>query len=392
MTTYNLDTIISKYIHRPIIVKNLELPPLYARVSGGTEKDESNRDIEGIKHPDWIRAAENTFNSPTNVRRLFIGDNKVYIQYFQPPVMSGNQTKYWLEYSMADGDRLGNILSEVLGYKKNLEEALAMGGKPPEKVKVTKTGLGAISNDWKMSNLEEVYITPSILVSEDIQLRIGAASELLQVMIARPVGVATKHDLPQALFEMANGGAIKNIRTRFPRLRTVAFMTNIEAALELQGARNLRDGLPESLLDAGINFYQNANKNGVLGVSSFIVSQIPFDEGYNKTLNFVTRPGIYKYDALILDSFVNKYKAKLTDLARANTPGRNLAKQTSTEESTTKTEYEKTLDAICSKYGDGVLHATLLLINSGEHREEIKAEIAKMSKDGKAKYSALISH
>lgn len=390
--TYNLDSIISKYIHRPLIIlKGGEtLPPLYARISGA--EGETRIDADGIKRPEWIHAAESTFNSPTNVRRLFIGDKKVFIQYYQPPIMSGKPGKYWAEYSLTEKDRLDTIMKSVMEYNTKLNEAISMNAKPPEVVKVTKTGLGALSNNWKMSNLEEVYITPSILVSEDILNKIPKSDEVLKVLMASPVGKALSSNVPQLIFEQANGGAIKNIRTRFPRLRTVGFLTNIEQALEIPGSRNFRDGAPQSLKEETIHWWEIAARNNSISVCSMCVSQIPFEDNNADIQTFITRPGIYKYDAQVLDAYAKKYKERILDIARANRD-KSLGKATQNKEepvATEKSEYEKYLDSMIEKHGTAVVKSALILVNSGPHRSEVKEELQKMTKEGKAKYQALL--
>lgn len=388
--TYNLDTIISKYIHRPIISKNADLPPLYARVSGAKET-ESSIDAEGIKNPLWIKATESTFNSPTNVRRLFIGDTKVFIQYYQPPVMSGKQNNYWLEYSLTDEDRLDKMAQDIMTFNTRFSEAAAMGAKPPTPIKVTKTGMGAVANNWKMSNLEEIYITPSVILSDDIKQRINGAFAIFNGLAQQPTGKIVKSNIPQLIFESVNGGNIKNIRTRFPRLRTVAFATNLEQALGVSGAKRFNEGQPKSLDEAGINWYSLANKCGATQVCSIVVSVVPFDNSNDKLLNFITRPGIYKYDATILDGYVVKYKEQITVYARANRD-KALGKTPATEEKevTTKTEYEKLLDSMLDSYGEAAVQSTLMLVKSAKHKQELKDEISKMTKEGKEKYSKYV--
>lgn len=382
---YNLDTLISKYIHRPIIKSDETLPPLYARV--GTE-NESTFDLDGMKNPIWQQAVASNYNSPTNVRRLFIGDKKVSIQYFQPPISGGKSSgKYWVTYNIKPNEELDKLAFNVLNYNQVVMDAAMKGERKPDRASLSKTGMGAFSNHWKMSNIEEVYITPSILMSEDIRAQFGDAEKVFAAFMAKPVGVLLQGDLPLKIFEYANGFNIKNIRTRFPRLRTVAFATNIDKLLELRGATNLREGLPAELSDLGLRWFDHVAKLGAGQVSSFMQAQVPF-ETTQPCVEFSIRPGIYKFDATILQPFVDKYKAKVLELGRKQ---RDAARQQQMEqEKAAKSEYETYLDELLQTKGEAITKAAIQLTFARSTKEEIDSTFNEMSTDGKQKYRQML--
>lgn len=393
-TRYNLDTLVSKYIHRPII-KGEDLPPLYARTNplgenGPGAEYECAADIDGMKNPAWQKNVLIRYNSPTNVRRLFIGDKKVTIQYYQPPV---NKTakgagEYWVTYSYDNKDNLSNIVNTVLNYNKLVMENAMGGREKPERYIVTRTGLGALSNNWKMSNIEEVYITPSILISEDIRTQFPESEQMLMQILSNPVGTMAKSDLPLKIFEYANGFNIKNIRTRFPRLRTVAFATNLEQAMDITGAMKLREGLPAQLSENGLRWVIHMNNLGIKQVSTIVISSVPFSKT-SLDVEFQIRPGVYKFDAEILVPYFEKYKAKILELGRQQRDA-ELGIKRDEEKSLTKSDYEQYLDTLLAEKGNAVVTAAIQLSFARSTKEEIDKEFDLMSAEGKQKYRQML--
>ena len=389
---YNLDNIISKAIHRPAIKSRPELPPLYARVGN---ESESTIDANALKDPVWIAKAQESFNSPTNVRRLFIGDRKVYIQYYVPYIMNGKSAdKLWAEYSYEQGNSLEDMVNDAESYKQRQQEALANRTKMPPKLSITKTGLGGISAHWKMSNIEEVYVTPSIVYSEDVQRIIGPglAQQVLGLVRQSPVGKLGKLTNVLTIFEAANGGNIKNIRSRFPRLRTVAFMTNIDATMQQTGAK-IESRLPSQLSDLTVKWYKYAQEKGFINNSCTVAfADVPFDKE-DTGLEFIARPAIYKFDAIYLEAYFNKYKEKGLSLARSardKALGRAEEQDTSKREVVSKSTFEQMLDKSYESDGLAVVSATLQLTFSTNTKEEIDKVFASFTKEGRDRYRKLL--
>lgn len=384
---YNLDSIISKYIHRPILKASDNLPPLYART--GSES-ESQSDLEGMSNPLWQKAVQVRYNSPTNVRRLFISDNGVSIQYFQPPFNANEASggnKYWATYSFLSDEKLSTMAYNVLNYNQLVMDAAMRNASKPDRTVVTKTGLGALSNNWKMSNVEEIYITPSILVSEDIRNRFQTAESVYMAFQANPTGKLFNDELPLRIFEYANGSNIKDIRSRFPRLRTVAFATNLDKVLEVPKITSLREGLPAETSELGLKWFKHAAKFNIQGLTSLMVADVPF-ESKAPCVEFAIRPGIYKFDATVLQPFVDKYKAKVTELGRQQRDAlKNIIKE---EAKAAKSEYERMLDSICETKGDTVVAAAIQLTFARSTKDEIDKVFSEMSSEGNQKYRKML--
>ena len=369
-TRINLDTVISKYIHRPVVKQGkISLPPLYARV--GSES-ETNFDAEGMRDIAWKNAVQHTYNSPTNVRRLFIGDNSVAIQYYKSPIRKDKSgTGCWESYTYEEEDNIGQLAQRLIGG---------------ERIYFTGTGLAGLSRHWTMSNVEEIYITPTILLSEAMNGRVDNSKQLCVNMINN-LGKMVSDDKPQAIFEFANGSNVKNIRNRFPRLKTVAFATNLDKMLSLSGAKNLRDGLPVSLSELGVNWYKHIWSLGGGECGSIVISTIPFED--NKPyLEFAVRPGIYRFDAEILQDFAGQYKERALDLARQNRD--NKDNEPVEKSNSVKSDYELLLEKLLAENGEEKLRMAMILTFMRSPQQEIDNTFNSMSDEGRQKFRPLI--
>lgn len=394
---YNLDTIISKAIHRPILTKTggLELPPLYARVGVESETEYMS---EGTKNELWVKATQANYNSPTNVRRLFIGDSSVTIQYYQPPIINGKSSeKYWYNYKLDIDDPLNILAFKSKNYNRLVMSAAMVGQKAPQRIVLTGTGLAAISAHWKMSNIEEIFITPSILASESIENRFALAVGVLSHFIDmsntgnESIGGSLKQagDLALEIFNYTNCNNIKNIRARFPRLKTIGFVTNIDKIMDLVGAKSLNDGIPTTLGEINIKWVSN-NKiaNELPHLCSIGIADIPFTSS-NYT-DFSIRAGIYKFDNEVLEPYINRYRDRVLEIGRStrdNATGANRVENKATIE---KSKYEETLDILEKDKGKNAVSAILQLTFARSSKKEIDEVFNSMSSEGGQKYRKLL--
>lgn len=372
VSKYNLDQIVSKYIHRPILAKE-DLPPLYARMGA---ENETSFDAEGMKNPKWQQAVLTTYNSPTNIRRLFITGKHVYIQYYKPPIVKGKPSTAgnWAEYTFTNNDSL-----EVIG-KNGL-----IGTLGTDRIEIVKTGLGALSNHWKVSNIEEIYIDHWILVSSDVRQRYSEAEGVLQACLTGKQVRATSQ-LLLSIFEQSNGDNIKNIRTRFPRLKTLALLSNLDQIMQVEGSK-IRDTLPNSVNDIGKEWWKCVNNSIRNSFGTFVVSDVPgLPSGPNN--NFAIRPGIYRFDAEVLSDYVEKYKARVLELGRQQRDKK--AQQGKEEEKLEKSEYEVYLDSLKEQYSEAIVKAAIQLTFAHSSKEEIDKSFNSMSTEGRQYYRKLL--
>lgn len=382
---YNIDNIVSKYIHRPIIKGYEDYGPLYARIS---MEGASPTEKIVAEEPKWTQAIAVKYNSPTNVRRLIIGDRKVAIQYYQPVYNATNtgSKSCWVTYSIKDEDVLSDLNNKNMLYDKAIMRGDMGAVKEMEyRPVLTKTGLGALSNNWIMSNIEEVYITSEILMSIDIRQKLGANAEQTWEAMRKSYDRRFKDNIALEIFEMANGNNIKNIRTRFPRLRLVALAHNLDAVM-VPNALAFRDGLPKTKDDISNYWYKHILELGLGEYVSFIISPVPFGKNCDPILDFSIRPGIYKYDDKVLAPYFESYKEKVKEIRRQERYGTKEEQKVETK----KSEYEEYLDKMLEENGENIVRAALQLATARMKTDALDELFGQMSTDGAKKYRDMI--
>ena len=367
----NLDTTISKFIHRPRIKRKdgTYTAPLYARFEGQSEGS-SELDRGDLL---WESGVIGRYNSPTNVRRVFIGDKYAYIQYYKPQVnINSTESKLWTKASY-NGLDLKEFGTGVLAGDNNGTRKI-----------LVKTGFGAIVNEWKMSNIEEIYITPYILLSEDIRNRYPETNNILN-KLANNSTIKCETSILYKIFcdVESNSGDIEGVQKRFPRLKTIALVSNLDKVLESSGAMNIREGLPESISDIGIRWYSHIHKLGLLGGCALVCNKINIDISKSER-TFVTRPGIYKFDAEVLEEYANKYRERIRDILRAE---RDTKIGNTVVE---KGEFEIYLDKLLETDGKDIVSASLALTFARASKEEIDEAFRDMTEAGKSLYRGLL--
>ena len=76
----NLDKMLTEMVHRP----RIDGYPLYTRVDNLMESGDGTTVTD--KGSKWERASKVSYNSPGNIRRLFITHQGVFIHYYAPIV------------------------------------------------------------------------------------------------------------------------------------------------------------------------------------------------------------------------------------------------------------------------------------------------------------------
>lgn len=347
----NLDSLISKYIHRPLVSRGSELPPLYAR--SGNES-ESTVDLKGIKDPRWIAASEKVYNSPTNVRRIYIGSGLAVMEYF---------------YNVAGTNR--NVSSSTY----DSEDIIDIHSKS-----YNHTGLGSISINWKMSNIEEIYIDSFILyingVNTNLARILQKGSTITDAKIA---------SLLVSLFCSSNGVTPENIHTRFPRLRTIGVVDNLDRILKMQkGSIGVK--IPSSLDEFNFKWYKAVEVAFKNNAPNMIIANLPVND--DVFTSFSLRTGIYKYDRDILENRANEIIQKYKDLKNKYLTEKRVERQREVENN--KSEFEQYLDNCVKKYDSKKVTIALKLALARESKESIDNIFNSMSDYGKDVYRNML--
>lgn len=205
--TFNLDSIVGKCVHRPIASNDPNRLPLYKRNDGAFDESKT---LNQTRSEAWMKAVENHYSSPNNVRRVFITHNGVYVHYFKPQVGdSRKELEKYYEYSS-------------INDKFNPAELFARR----DTMSITKLGMGALRGRWTCSNIEEIYFDWTVLLSSELH-RLGL-SNLMGSMTAPGTTQIMPGDILWTLFNSAclnNGEKVSSV---FPRLKYIGYISELQ--------------------------------------------------------------------------------------------------------------------------------------------------------------------
>lgn len=385
----NLDSIVYQAINGP----KVDGIPMYSRLDGNQEESFNKSINKSVK---WEKASKTTYTSPTNIKRVFISSTKIVIQTYKPAIIKGvaDSKGTWREVSLAGDNNISEIIIKALNYNQDLskyymEKQINKEAKEPDKVILKGTGLGAISNPWVLSNIEEIYFDWTLLATENNRnLGIGC-NELLEQYIKGKRGYISG-EVALNMFLRANSANIKDIRNRFPRLRVVGLISELSKILD---AKHDKGRVDLSNLEESIKLWVESETNIELikqSKSMIMINKLDKDIPKYNT-KFSLRDGIYKFDRDILKNYFESYEEKVKEFTR-------IKKDTTIEKSsieikdtrTEKSELEVLLDNLVRERCLADAKSVLLLSFAGSTVNEIEEVFMEMSTEGEKKYKALI--
>lgn len=389
----NLDTTLSQAINGP----KVDGIPLYSRVDGSQEIGFNSG--QSGKSEKWERASLTTFTSPTNIRKVFIAGDRVVINLYKPAIVKGKPDTQgcWREFKLSGDNNIHECAMKGLSYSQNMskyymEKQIDSRAEAPNKVTIRGYGLGAISKPWVLSNIEEVYFDWSILASETYKNAGLGCDKMLETYIANKRGY-TQSDIALQMFMVANSANIKDIRSRFPRLKCVGMISELGKILGAaydRGKPGL-DSVEDSILlwsKRDINIALIKQSNSLIAMNE-LKEDIPI---YNT--NFSLRDGIYRFDRDILRPYFADYERRVKDHLRAEVGQRATKSDTAevtADEKIEKSELEILLDNLTETRCLADAKSVLILSLAGATVSEVNTTFKSMSDLGEKKYRALIS-
>lgn len=364
--TYRIDKIVANAVHRPAVGSGNDVLPLYTKVDGysGSEENIESGFASSNYYAEWIKRKESTYNSPRNIRRLFIGRDRVTVQLFVGYVVSGKvqgrkilHTNYYVPAVKLDGK----------DFKAESIEHIVSGGFQQN---IAGNIMKVVAQPLVCSNIEEIYIDPLmiriLLNSNDERILQQVGSGLSSILSTAESGntAMIKSDVPLAWFNATHAS------NKFSRLRTVAIATNLDA---------LQDNISDAF--DGKRMYEREDTAGQLLRSGVLIAS-EINSNNSNYMSFNTSTGIYKYDAEVLDSYFEKVKQKFKEEVQKV--------KSDTAEVKTKTALEETLDELALQRGEKV---TAMILRSAastmQHTDVIQA-IEEMTESGKTKYMDML--
>lgn len=331
--TIYINSLINKAMHRPYIKETGEvLYPVLDNYSGKTE-GASNQN----KSSQFMAKSKIAYNSPTNIRRLFITCSGVVVEYYLPPVIQGSESRRITKVafsSVIDSDlgvsNFKDIAQKLISYQEEvkshmLEKQINKNAKEPIQYTVTGNPFGVISNIYACNNIEEIYIDWTMMISQDIQPYAGGSCHGLDLRLLVPYInnefssgiVQDKSGILKGLFKTSNGLNSDNaeIRTRFPRLKLIAFVPSLDNILNDASSCSMipdKEDSEQRILEKSATWFEKM-KSTLEQYGCTVAILRPLNK-INR--EFKVKDSQYKFDRDKLKVFVNVYNERTADALR----------------------------------------------------------------------------
>lgn len=364
-TLINLNQLITDMIHRP----RINGFPLYKRVDE-SEQNEGKEFTAESRGEKWVKASNKAYNSPGNIRRIFITHKRVIVHYFAPVFGDKNKS-----------------LSRQANFPIDMEQVLISLMRGENKYRVKGTGLYAIYKPWVCSNVEEVYFDWTLLMSEEVN-NMGFGNLINYYNTIEKVGMMDGTPIKE-IFKNECLRGVDGLRNRFTRLRCIGLISNLEEIYDIIGKSEDRE-------NDKFKLWVN-NKYVIESVRNpqYSVSLVKFDDvgKYNSEMSI--KDGIYQYDKDVLSRYAEKMNKTIKE-----TRGKLREEIKGTEEKQNelegaikvdKSEFEIHLDEIYLAKGPTYTKIAFTVATEGLSKESKIAIIEEFSTEGKEKYSNILN-
>lgn len=356
----SLDSIIASRVHTP----RVDGIPIYARVDG--EMDNGDGRV-GTKTEKWGNVVKKSYSSPDNIKRVFITHRAVYTHLYKPvPGVSSSSLKV--------EKALKIDLSEIaLGIKAEL------GQKPA--YKVTGSGISAIARPWVCSNIEELYFDWSIFLSQDI-LNLGFGDIYTNYIMTQGQNGNIPLEIIKQLFNRFCMSSIKEIKSRFPRLRAVGYIQSLE---EIYNSEHDKSGI-DSIEDLRKPWCINPSVKAAIQCNQATIWKV---EGVPE-LNYArsVKPNIYIFDRDILDIYFSNLESRIKTFLRNERDKREDTKKEKmmSEAQSVKGSFEKLMDTAYSAGGIENVRKSVMIALKHSTSSERREIYDGLTNEGKLRY------
>jgi hypothetical protein len=167
MTTININSLISGLVHRPLSSEKYVLYPKVENYTGDMETKSKAEQSELFKRESSI-----FFNSPTNIRKLFISGEIVQVQYYGLIAANKKEVRH-LETRSFGAKTLKDFCIDNLKFEESMQrflmsQVIDSKAKKPDKINIGGNGIGIASSPYTCNNLEEIYLDWTMLMSPEV--------------------------------------------------------------------------------------------------------------------------------------------------------------------------------------------------------------------------------
>lgn len=391
--TKNINSIVTQALHGP---RSKDGFVLYPKVDGYNGEMEGGTKAEQSKI--YSAQAQLNFNSPTNIRKVFITGRKCAVQYYGVPRM-GNGSGLHFTIRGYKGEDLIDTANKICNYRSDfnkyqMSRSIDKGAVEPDRYNLTGNGIGVITTPYVCNNIEEIYVDWTIFCGEESLPYLGdyVSEQAFRAYITGNTKFSqTVNNVMRDYFMAFNSGGVKDLRKRFPRLRIIAMISKLDDILD--AGINKVDERFSDVEKANHTWYE-ANKELIMQSNSIVLMSVLDDiKKYNE--NFIIKDNQYRYDDEVLKGLVSAFLTKIKDAKRKQMYGEESAesKEADTNEPEVVVdmcEEETYLNDILQKYGDGMTKKVLLAATNGMRVDELKKLFLQFSKKNRSKFADMI--
>ena len=391
--SFNIRKAVEETLHFPR-TKGETTYPLYRRVDNyDSNSDGASSQLYAV--PGAMELMQNRYNSPNNVKRLFIFRNFICVETFTGAIIS------------SDGKRGARINRRHLAD--NLVNSQLMGVQRGENTYVGNV-IEAIMKPNMCSNIEEIYIDSSALHTNMYTLMLSNPMESRIADIFRNGVEKTGYNISEARYNclgtniiinkeefplevLAHGVSLNKLSVgdKFSRLHSIAIMDY----MGISDADKIESVILNTKDKPAIFGIKEAVEGGsplIIGNPQVIMCFNPVIFKNNAKQPLTTREGIYEFDRVVLAQ-LNKsmqQEARQQEIAKKEAV-ENKEEAGKTEIKESKSEIEIELDKIYDNNRSlANMQSILYLVCSGKSKEEVEQMFSEMSEAGRKKYKALI--
>lgn len=343
---------------------------------------------------EFSEAVHNYYNSPTNIRRIFITYRGVAVLYYTSFIEKGARSDkgHWVLRSFPAGIDFKTILSKIVSYeadfnKFRMEAAVNKRAKMPDKYHIYGTLASTLNTPWILGNIEEFYFDWVGLMANDFQLGNGNSVYNFAYQAAtgqiKPQIVST--DQLTNSMKIFTGGTAYD-RNRYPRLRTVTFISNLgDVLFNPQMPFDKVDSEFNDISKAGMMWYRAPQNVEIFKRTGSVVWYHDFTEGLKvRNKEFRCYPGIYLFDEKYLGDVFESYKQKIDDYNRKLQYGDKAEEETkeeekAQEESNVDTDLEDLVQRLVKQYGTQTAIYILRIAATGYQSKDIHEIVKSVS-------------
>ena len=325
MSVINISELVGKLIHSPILYTDTDEIPMYVKVK------EKPHDVK------YMENMSKTYNSPNNIRRIFLTYSGVTINWYVPYVENKRQLRTYTK-NFHFNTSIDSTASDIL--------KAGLNGEVDEQSKLVGSPISLLNNLYECSNVEEIYFDWTYALADgciDSIKEIANENALDKYEFINSIRYAQK-------FSEINTDHFRNIvdetlgenwKERFPRLHQVGIISNLEAVMSNPAVINSQ-GLLKTKNDTKTWLESNAE---LIQRSNSIVQISIIDQSSKPNYNFKVKDQQYKFDHDYLKDYVEKYKKAFENIIRTgNAEG---VKEEPKEE--TSGEIDETLEALITE-------------------------------------------